>query len=84
MARVSKKFNFWIELIPNAMNAPDVIRCFRCNLEFAPEVTNMIIDCPTGVIIKIFVPYKVHDHIISEYPVRIHNEQSKDIEFLYR
>ena len=43
----------------------------------------MIIDCPAGVIIKIFVPYKVYNHIISQYPVRIHNKQSKDIEFLY-
>ena len=66
------------------MNAPNIIRCLWCNLEFAPEVTNMIIDFPAGVIIKIFVPYKVYNHIISQYPVRIHNKQSKDIEFLYR
>ena len=46
------------------MNAPNIIRCLWCNLEFAPEVTNMIIDCPAGVIIKIFVPYKVYNHII--------------------
>ena len=25
----------------------------------------MIIDCPAGVIIKIFVPYKVYNHIIN-------------------
>lgn len=42
----------------------------------------MIIDRPTGVVVKIFVPHKIYDHVVGEYPVGIHDEQSKNVKFL--
>ena len=42
----------------------------------------MIADCPVGVVIQIFVPYKVNDHIVSKNPPGIHDEQGEDVELL--
>ncbi len=44
----------------------------------------MIIDCSAGVIVKVFMPYKVHYHVVSEYPMWIHNEQSEDVKLFHR
>ena len=64
------------------MYAPDVVRYLRRNSELAPEVADMIADCPVGVVIQIFVPYKVNDHIVSKNPAGIHDEQGEDVELL--
>ena len=44
----------------------------------------MIADRPMGVVIQIFVPYKVDDHVISKNPTRIHDEKGKDVKLLCR
>ena len=80
----SVKFNIRIEFVANTVNVPDIVRGFRCDLEFMPEVTDMIIDCPAGIAVEIFVPHKVYDHVVSEYSAWIHNEQGKDVKFLHR
>ena len=48
------------------MNAPDVVRRFWCDPEFMPEVADMIVDRSVGVVVEIFVPYKVYYHVIGE------------------
>ena len=42
--------------------------------ELVPEVADMIVDCPVGVVVKIFVPHEVYYHLIGEYAARIHDE----------
>ena len=79
-----KKINIWIELVSNAVNAPDVVRRFWRNLEFVPEVADMIVDRPVGVVVQIFVPHKVYYHIISQHPAGIHDEQGEDVKLFYR
>ena len=83
-ARASKKFDIGIEFVPDAVNASDVIRRFWCNFELAPEIADMIVDCPAGIVIQIFVPYKVYNHVIGEYPVGIHDEQGEDVKLFCR
>ena len=70
----SKKFDIRIEFVPNAVNAPDVVRRFWCDLELVPEVADMIIDRPAGVVVEIFVPYQVYYHVVGKYPAGIHDE----------
>ena len=43
----------------------------------------MIADCPVGVVIQIFVPYEVNDHVVSKNPAGIHDEQGEDVKLLY-
>lgn len=84
MVRTSYKFDIWIEFVTDAVNASDVVWRFRRDLELVPEVADMVIDCPVGVVVEIFVPYKVCYHVIGEYPMGIHDEQSKDVELFHR
>ena len=79
----SKKFDIRIEFVPNAVNAPDVVRRLWCDLEFMPEIADMVVDCSVGVVVKIFVPHKVYYHVIGEYPARIHDEQGEDVELFH-
>ena len=65
------------------MNAPDVVRRFWCDPEFMPEVADMIVDRSVGVVVEIFVPYKVYYHVISEYPAGIHDKQCEDIKLFH-
>ena len=39
----------------------------------------MIADCPVGVVIQIFVPYEVNDHVVSKNPAGIHDEQGENV-----
>ena len=80
----SKKFDIRIEFVPDAVNAPDVVRRFWRDLELVPEVADMIVDCSVGVVVKTFVPHKVYYHVIGEYPAGIHDEQGKDVKLFYR
>lgn len=82
MSGDSANFDIRIKFVPNTMNAPDVVRCFRCDFEFLPEVAHMIIDCSTGVKVEIFVPYKIHYHIISKHSMWIHDKKGKNIKLL--
>ena len=66
------------------MNAPDVVRRFRRDLEFVPKVADMVVDCPVGIVVEIFVPYKVCYHVVGEYPAGIHDEQGKDVKLFCR
>ena len=66
------------------MYAPDVVRRIRRKPELAPEITDMIADCSVGVVIQIFVPYKVNDHVVSKNTAGIHDEQSKNVKLLCR
>ena len=75
----SKKFDIRIEFV----NAPDVVRRFWCDPEFMPEVADMIVDCSVGVVVEIFVPYKVYYHVIGEYPAGIHDKQCEDIKLFH-
>ncbi len=83
-AKASKKFNIWIEFVPDAVNAFDIIRRIWYNFELAPEIADMIVNGSAGIVVQIFVPYKVHDHVVGEYPVGIHDNQSEDIELFCR
>lgn len=49
-----------------------------------PEVADMIIDRPAGVVVKIFVPYQVYYHVIGKFPAGIHDKQGKDVKLLHR
>ena len=73
-SRTSEQFYIRIEFVPYAVNTPDIIRRFWCDFKFMPEVTDMVIDCPAGIVVKIFMPYKVNNHVIGEYPAGIHDE----------
>lgn len=84
MVRTSYKFDIRIEFVTDAVNASDVVWRFRRDLELVPEVADMVIDCPVGVVVEIFVPYKVCYHVIGEYPAGIHDEQSEDVELFHR
>ena len=53
------------------MNASNVVRRFRCDLEFVPEVAGMIVE---GVVVKIFMPYKGYYHITGPHAAEIHDE----------
>ena len=79
----SKKFDIRIEFVPNAVNAPDVVRRFWCDPEFMPEVADMIVERSVGVVVEIFVPYKVYCHVIGEYPAGIHDKQCEDIKLFH-
>ena len=79
----SKKFDIRIEFVPDAVNAPDVVRRFWRDLELMPEVADMIVDCSVGVVVKIFVPHKVYYHVIGEYPAGIHDEQGEDVKLFH-
>ncbi len=79
----SKKFDIRIEFVPNAVNAPDVVRRFGRDLELVPEVADMIVDCSVGVVVKTFVPHKVYYHVIGEYPAGIHDEQGEDVKLFH-
>ena len=83
MAGTSKKFDIRIELVPDAMNTSDIIWRFWCDFEFMPEIADMIVDCPAGVVVKIFMPHKVYYHVVSEYPLGIHNEQGKYVKLFH-
>ena len=65
------------------MNAPDVVRRFGYDFELGSEVADMVVDCSAGIVVKIFVPYKINNHVIGEYPAGIHDEQSKDVELFH-
>ena len=82
-SKTLKEFDIRIEFVPNAVNAPDVVRRFRCDLELMPEVADMVIDCSVGVVVKIFVPYKVYYHVIGEYAAGIHDKQGEDVKLLH-
>ena len=82
-AGTSKKFDIRIKFVSDTMNAPNVIWCFWCDLEFVPEIADMVVYCPVGVIVKIFVPYKINNHVICEYPAGVHNEQSKYVKLFH-
>ena len=43
----------------------------------------MIIDCPVGVVVKIFVPYQVYYHVVGKYPAGIHDEQGEDVKLFH-
>ena len=43
----------------------------------------MVVDCPVGVVVKVFVPHKVYYHVIGEYPLGIHNEQGEDVKLFH-
>lgn len=47
------------------MDTPDVVRRFGRDLELMPEVADMVVDCSVGVIVKVFMPYKVNNHVVS-------------------
>jgi len=79
----SKKFDIRIEFVPDAVNAPDVVRRFWRDLELVPEVADMIVDCSVGVVVQIFVPHKVYYHVIGEYAAGIHDEQGKDVKLFH-
>ena len=79
----SKKFDIRIEFVPDAVNAPDVVRRFGRDLELVPEVADMIVDCSVGVVVKTFVPHKVYYHVIGEYPAGIHDEQGEDVKLFH-
>ena len=81
--RASKKLNIRIEFVTDAVNAPDVVRRFWRNFQLVPKVADMIIDCPAGVVVKIFVPYQIYYHVIGEYPARIHDEQGEDVKLFH-
>ena len=66
------------------MNAPDVVRRFGYDFELGSEVADMVVDCSAGIVVKIFVPYKINNHVIGEYPAGIHDEQGKDVKLFYR
>ena len=68
------KFDIRIEFVPDAVNAPDVVRRFWRNFQLVPEVADMIIDRPAGVVVEIFVPHKVYYYVVGEYPAGIHDE----------
>ena len=44
----------------------------------------MIADCSVGVVIQIFVPYEVDNHVVSKNPAGIHDEQGEDVKLLCR
>ena len=79
----SKKFDIRIEFVPDAVNTPNVVWRFGCNFELMPEVADMVVDCPVGVVVKVFVPHKVYYHVIGEYPLGIHNEQGEDVKLFH-
>lgn len=64
------------------MYAPDVVRRLRRNPELTPEIADMVADCSVGVVIQIFVPYKVNNHVVSKNPAGIHDEQGEDVKLL--
>ena len=43
----------------------------------------MVADCPAGVVIQVFVPYKVNNHVISKNPAGIHDEKGENVKLLY-
>lgn len=57
MTRVSKKLDIWIEFVVYVVNASDVIRGVWRNFELAPEIAD--IHRSAGIVVQIFVPYKV-------------------------
>ena len=59
-SRALKQLNIRIELVADAVNAPDVVRRFGRDLEFVPEVADMIVDSPVGIVVKVFVPDEVY------------------------
>ena len=72
--RVSEKFDIRIEFVPYTVNTLDVVGRFWCDLEFATKIADVIVDCPVGVVVEIFMPYKVNNHVIGENPMGIHDE----------
>ncbi len=78
-ARALERPDVRIKFVSDAEHASDVVRYLRCKPEFAPEVADVIADCPAGIVIQIFMPYKVVDHVINNRSSRIYDEQGKDI-----
>lgn len=83
-SKALEKFDIRIEFVSNAVNAPNIVRRFWRDLEFVPEVTDMVVYRPAGVVVKIFVPYQVYYHVIGKYPAGIHDKQSKDVKLFHR
>ena len=71
-----------IEFIAHAIDAFHIIRQVGGNPEFLSQVAYVVVDRFPGIVGVILVPYQIQEHFISEHPLWVQDEQSKDFKFL--
>ena len=75
---------FCLELIADTVDAFYIIRQVGGNPEFLSQVAYVVVDRFPGIVGIILMPYHIQEHFISEHPLWVQYEQSKDFKFLDR
>ena len=73
----------YIEFIAYTVHAFYIVRQIRGNPNFLSQVAYMVVDCLSGIVGVVLMPYQIQQHFIGEHPLWIQYKQSKNIKFLY-
>ena len=74
----------YFKFVAYTIDAFYIIRQVGGNPEFLSQVAYVVVDRFPGIVGIILVPYQIQEHFISEHPLWIQYEQSKDFKFLDR
>ena len=74
----------YFKFIAHAIDAFHIIRQVGDNPELLSQVAYVVVDRFPGIVGIILMPYQIQEHFISEHPLWVQYEQSKDFKFLDR
>ena len=74
----------YFKFIAHAIDAFHIFRQVGGYPELLSKIAYVIVDRFPGIVGIILVPYQIQEHFISEHPLWIQYEQSKDFKFLDR
>ena len=74
----------YIEFIAYTVHAFYIVWQFRGNLDLLSQIAYMIVDCLSGIVGVVLMPYQIQQHFIGEHSLWILYEQSKNFKLLDR
>ena len=74
----------YIEFIAYTINTFYIVRQIRGNPDFLSQVAYMVVDCLSGIVGVVLMPYQIQQYFIGEHSLWILYEQRKNFKLLDR
>ena len=74
----------YIEFIAYTIDAFYIVRQIRGNPDFLSQVAYMVVDCLSGIVGVVLMPYQIQQYFIGEHSLWILYEQRKNFKLLDR
>ena len=74
----------YIEFIAYTIHAFYIVRQIRGNPDFLSQVAYMVVDCLSGIVGVVLMPYQIQQYFIGEHSLWILYEQRKNFKLLDR